>query len=513
MQRVGLDSIVSQDPLTYQSVFSIPKAHFENPTSSIIQSDLSGLGWRFCLQTSPSSALDKDPHTHKAIVIFELDPWLIALLAASFSFVQPSCSFRIGEIWQTPLPSFDPVSSSQGSFYGSLHYQSTALWRNRTEKDGTILFITHVVLLRRTSLVLPTTKPHSRTSQVIADSISTGTFINTKVYLYSARAADGTVKKPKSFFASSAILARAKSEALDLHFSSHGFKDSGAIAIDIHRLPSSDLVASDYDYDSDSDLEDEDELESYIAPTLRQPTSNAIADDLDAQMSDGTPGYPRINSQYSRLGRVVFLRGTAARTWEAFQHYLYFDEITFAKLKSTYKNRKAARARFTERSCSPKSMYRFADQFGLDELKILAFNNLETQLSNANLATEAFSSFSSRYPEILDLEVARLTKNYNDDQIKTEVVSAVGRLAKGEDQLQTVLEKILKSMGGVSTPTTSSSSQPTRSKRIAKLEKRRTQAFEIEAVHRGVYCRVPDNFSDPVNPRRGLSARRSRRVQ
>lgn len=87
--------------------------------------------------------------------------------------------------------------------------------------------------------------------------------------------------------------------------------------------------------------------------------------------------------RFLRMGRVVFLRSTAYRTsvhifrivyfsriltscasWEAFVRFVYFGKIDYAKLKSSYKNKEEAAARFSEQRCSPKSMYRFAQQVG-----------------------------------------------------------------------------------------------------------------------------------------------------
>lgn len=86
------------------------------------------------------------------------------------------------------------------------------------------------------------------------------------------------------------------------------------------------------------------------------------------------------NKGFLRTGRVVFFRATAYRTfvafsksvrdsltytsWATFIRFVYFDKIAYAKLKSTYIDEEAAVARFSDKTCSPKSMYRFADYVG-----------------------------------------------------------------------------------------------------------------------------------------------------
>ncbi|KAJ7767054.1 hypothetical protein DFH07DRAFT_335926 [Mycena maculata] len=53
-------------------------------------------------------------------------------------------------------------------------------------------------------------------------------------------------------------------------------------------------------------------------------------------------------------------------------------------------------------------MYRLADAFGLPDLKALALESVRSQLSPENIVHEAFSSFTSLYNEIQEIEVAFL---------------------------------------------------------------------------------------------------------
>ncbi|KAF9449061.1 hypothetical protein P691DRAFT_646693, partial [Macrolepiota fuliginosa MF-IS2] len=60
-------------------------------------------------------------------------------------------------------------------------------------------------------------------------------------------------------------------------------------------------------------------------------------------------------------------------------------------------------------------MYRFADYADISELKSLAKEGIRKNLTKANVVTELFSSFTSKYQEIIELEVGFLVDNFTND--------------------------------------------------------------------------------------------------
>ncbi|KAJ7261628.1 hypothetical protein C8J57DRAFT_1134393 [Mycena rebaudengoi] len=99
------------------------------------------------------------------------------------------------------------------------------------------------------------------------------------------------------------------------------------------------------------------------------------------------------------MGRVVIVKGHAFKTWNALLYYLYTNKIVFR----TPDSRDQSISQPPE--CSAKSMYKLADRFELNELKAVALQSLRSQFSADNIVREAFSTFTSLFPEIQDIEV------------------------------------------------------------------------------------------------------------
>ena len=81
-------------------------------------------------------------------------------------------------------------------------------------------------------------------------------------------------------------------------------------------------------------------------------------------------------------------------------YYLYTDEIAFASLKSQLRSHdgppNSAAVLKRPPLCSPKSMWRIADKYGLDKLKVLAKADMKQKVPSQNVVAELFSSFSTR---------------------------------------------------------------------------------------------------------------------
>ncbi|KAI0711678.1 hypothetical protein C8Q76DRAFT_737486 [Earliella scabrosa] len=122
---------------------------------------------------------------------------------------------------------------------------------------------------------------------------------------------------------------------------------------------------------------------------------------------------------YGRQGRVVFIEDIASRTWKAFIFYAYSGKLSFAPLTST-KNKSRRRGLQSLNgtpTCSPKSMYRFAEKYDIGDLKKAAFDNLRGQLSPKNIFVELFSSFTALYPEIHTMQFEYLKTHISEPLI------------------------------------------------------------------------------------------------
>lgn len=147
--------------------------------------------------------------------------------------------------------------------------------------------------------------------------------------------------------------------------------------------------AEEYDYDSDSDLE-------------------LIDDDPDsgdaAPMSSGS-------SEGRGLGRTVYIKDIAHKTLKSFAWYCYSGELIFAPFKSDTHDRKTSEpveeplAASKSPSCSPKSMYRLADKYGITELEDRTFEEIRDRLTVHNILDELFSTFTSRYDRVKQMEI------------------------------------------------------------------------------------------------------------
>ncbi|KZT19694.1 hypothetical protein NEOLEDRAFT_935747 [Neolentinus lepideus HHB14362 ss-1] len=82
-------------------------------------------------------------------------------------------------------------------------------------------------------------------------------------------------------------------------------------------------------------------------------------------------------------------------------------------------------------SCSPKSMYRFADMLELDELRQRAFEAIMSNLSKENIIEEVFSKFTSRYPEVLEMEIRLLNTMRNEKEVQDALAAIIQRMVAG----------------------------------------------------------------------------------
>ncbi|TFK50916.1 hypothetical protein OE88DRAFT_1660058 [Heliocybe sulcata] len=210
-------------------------------------------------------------------------------------------------------------------------------------------------------------------------SMSSGSFIDTRFYVYSRRGPHGGACKPLPLFLNSTIL-KDKCAYFDTLLSTAHFSESTLKLLNDGFPPNEEREFLEYDYDSDSDLSETPDL----------------ADVMETDNKHGP----------AMLGRTVVVKDIAYRTLKTLTMYLYTGKISFLHLTSC-EARPIARA--VERrqgfKCSPKSMYRLADKLGMEDLKRLAFDAIKKDLSEENILEEAFSKFTSTYNEIEIMEV------------------------------------------------------------------------------------------------------------
>ncbi|KAJ7259804.1 hypothetical protein C8J57DRAFT_1515167 [Mycena rebaudengoi] len=293
-----------------------------------------------------------------------------------------------------------------------------------------IIWIT-VTLPTSIGLSLPSSVD-ARLVEALVDTMDGDEVVDLKFYAFSAKG-DGYVFSPRSIFAKTSLLT-GFSDSLDSLISGGGdFTEASLVDLDRHTMDES--YFDEYDYSSDSDLDPEEtapapaEAEN-TAPDNRKYTPSPVEKSSDSakmlrQDSDSVEPVP---SPPRRMGRVVVVKSTAFKTWKALLHYLYTKKISFSGRTSSQSSDEVAARKLPE--CSPKSMYRLADTFGLEELKFRSLAAIRGNMSRSNIVQEAFSQFTSRYEEVQEIEVEFIALNYDD--LKEEIETVLRSVVIGE---------------------------------------------------------------------------------
>ncbi|KAI0829632.1 hypothetical protein BC628DRAFT_1357957 [Trametes gibbosa] len=173
------------------------------------------------------------------------------------------------------------------------------------------------------------------------------------------------------------------------------------------------------------------------------PPSPAVA----VEISRDDRGEPQaiIPVQPRRKGRVVFIEDIAYRTWESFVFYAYFGRVAFAPLSSQPAASPTARPKYEPPPCSPKSMYRLADKYGIEGLKQLALEDLRSKMLQHNILVELLSPFSFTYTSVQEMELAYLVDNLKGQEVYQQLPKWVQALEEGHLPCDTsvVLSKAL----------------------------------------------------------------------
>ncbi|KAF7340382.1 hypothetical protein MVEN_01957700 [Mycena venus] len=280
-----------------------------------------------------------------------------------------------------------------------------------------------------------------RVEAALAQTIRGEEVTDIKFYAYT-RVRAGYVTRPRPMFAKLALL-RGHSDSLDTYLmgvsGEAGFAESKMIDLDVDMPPGDRFLGYDYMSDSDLDSDDEGDGSSPAVETAEASTTFAAQRPLPDSVSSSRSTSPILTFRAlapRRMGRMVVVKGHAFKTWNALLYYLYTNRIIFRT--SDFHQESTSQIPV----CSAKSMYKLADKFGLGELKALALESLRSQLSAENIVREAFSSFTSLYPEILDIEVEVLIRHLPN--LTEEVDNMLKSICDGaRPQCFNVLQKIV----------------------------------------------------------------------
>ncbi|KAJ6569208.1 hypothetical protein B0H19DRAFT_691895 [Mycena capillaripes] len=378
----------------------------ENPASAVsgTPTSICGWGWRFSCAVgaaSPSTSprllgADSSPIPWRRVVV-QFHPDLIRSVPYGRILFRTETENLLALDQEPFITEFDlPDNVSRPPSNPSL-----GVYMRRSDATGPTTIAITVQFAAGLGMALP--RPRDvRVETALAETIRGEEVVDIKFYAYT-RVGAGYVARPRPMFAKMALL-RGHSDALDTYLSgvsgSAGFAESKLIDLD-KDIPQEEQFAE-YDYMSDSDLDvDSDDEEDRVSPDETAGTSTSSAEESPVQLTRPS-AVPQVTTP-RRMGRVVAVKGHAFKTWNALLYYLYTNKIVFRTSDSL------ADSQIPQ--CSAKSMYKLADKFELSDLKSLALQSLRSQLSADTIVREAFSTFTSLYPEIQDIEVEFLTRH------------------------------------------------------------------------------------------------------
>ncbi|KAI0747615.1 hypothetical protein C8Q80DRAFT_1270090 [Daedaleopsis nitida] len=264
-------------------------------------------------------------------------------------------------------------------------------------------------------------EPLTTLEKALVASLDPGSFQDVCLYAFSRRLSnsDGTVTigHPSPLFAVGSVLKKTEYFA---NLLDSGFSESCTLSGDDNdsKIPQS-AQESDYDYDSDSDLDDDANL----------PTS---APDTESIISDGnrSAGLPTDSC------RKIVIPNMAHRTLRALVFFMYTGKVIFLPLRSQGLEQGKLQVRTTQSlghpACSPKSLYRLADAYGMKGLQDRALNAIMQRLSADNVVQEAFSSFFCRYEVLHERAVGIVRLFYGSPAVQESLRRIIPGLVRGE---------------------------------------------------------------------------------
>ncbi|KAG1899616.1 uncharacterized protein F5891DRAFT_1189426 [Suillus fuscotomentosus] len=283
--------------------------------------------------------------------------------------------------------------------------------------------------------------------------------VDTKLHTFSSRSAHPRkVIRPQALFANDVVLI-ARSEFFAELLSRTGSPDATFVDFDGGSEFEDGITLDDYGYASDSDLEDEEE-DRNISESENDEDDDILVladtisenDALTGPSEAEKPIAPTLIQHQPQVVnyRNILMRDTAFRTLKAFLLYLYTNTISFSPLKSQGPPGTDGQTPNPSTSwpCSPKSMYRLASKVRLDNLRDRAFYEIRNRLDAKNVLQELSSSFTSKYPAILQMNVEVLLQHIASVPVIQNIPALLRRitdsqLPHGADIIISLYQKFL----------------------------------------------------------------------
>ncbi|KAF9785407.1 hypothetical protein BJ322DRAFT_1006423 [Thelephora terrestris] len=284
--------------------------------------------------------------------------------------------------------------------------------------------------------------------EALNEGISSGSFVDTKIILYSHRDSSGRACKPKALYANSHILKTVP--YFDDRECTTTFRRFEVLFGDFAEAQSKDFkeaideeeYAEDYGYSSDSDLEDDEDKDAICS---RGPEVTIGGDKIATKAED--------YKEQVEKGKVVKIPDIAFLTWKSLFFYLCTGAISFAPLKSQgivsrsdHIRQKTIAA--APPPCSPKSIYLLANLLGIQPLCTIAFADIKSKVTLGNVVDEIFSRVTAGQKEIMEMEWDLLIPNLKDPETFALVKENVGLISSGSsshcaDTLKLGLKKVI----------------------------------------------------------------------
>ncbi|KAI0826425.1 hypothetical protein BC629DRAFT_1587220 [Irpex lacteus] len=243
----------------------------------------------------------------------------------------------------------------------------------------------------------------------IRSSLNDGLFIDTKFYAFSRRRSTGVVDKPRPLYVNSNLIRGGSKDLGSLL--GNDFKEAKLVQTLRGPFPTDrPSFTEDYYNDSDSDLEDDSDTEVHSGSKDGRSTSTlAETAESESRIARDEPHTQPISldgTEHDNYGRVIVVPDVAFTTLRAFMLWLCTGDLAFSRLKSQTTRLGAFDVMASETfDCSPKSMYRLADKWGVQELQKKALGDIRSKLSRENIMHELLSFVTSTYPEVRDMEI------------------------------------------------------------------------------------------------------------
>ncbi|KAI0373268.1 hypothetical protein BV20DRAFT_1119317 [Pilatotrama ljubarskyi] len=283
--------------------------------------------------------------------------------------------------------------------------------------------------------------------RALKESLTVPDFRDLELYAFSRRTIfrDGSVQigYPLPILAISSIL---KDTEYFSKLLTSGFAESDVVSNAASTPIRAYATQDEYDYESDSDLDEFEEpdgnMSAAITPTTpRASSATALSsktagkrkeEELFAE-SPELPPEGRLNATHTP--RRILLPSIAHRTLRAFVFYLYTKRLNFLPLRSGgLSGRQLALLTAGDAAappCSPKSMYRLAELYGITTLQSTAYDAIMSRVTPVNVVEEAFSSFFARYDRLCEDAVSYLSRNFSDPRLQASLQHALDKVVSG----------------------------------------------------------------------------------